>query len=170
MGAVRIKVFDLCSWSRLFYDFDLVFVRERDYLSFCFEMYLVSGSPKHNVCVCASLCVRIPKHNMHVCVCVCVRVFACLLVCVCMIACVCVCVCLCVFASVRISDNNQSSQSPGFRERVMSPRDVKWGVLTKRAQCKSSFYVSKSFRDRLFVLNNSMLRYFSAKHKVSLCS
>ena len=29
-----------------------MFVRERDYLSFCFEMYLVSGSPKHNVCVC----------------------------------------------------------------------------------------------------------------------
>ena len=73
-----------------------MFVRERDYLSFCFEMYLVSGSPKHNVCVCASLCVRIPKHNMHVCVCVCVRVFACLLVCVCMIACVCVCVFVCV--------------------------------------------------------------------------
>ena len=157
-----------------------MFVRERDYLSFCFEMYLVSGSPKHNVCVCVRVrvcvcvcvyvhvhvCVCVYKNTtcMFVCVCECVCACMCLLVCVCMIACV------CVFASVCISDNNRSSQSPSFRERVMSPRDVKWGVLTKRAQCKSSFYVSKSFRDRLFVLNNSMLRYFSAKHKVSLYS
>ncbi|KAK7096650.1 hypothetical protein V1264_003731 [Littorina saxatilis] len=61
--------------------------------------------------------------------------------------------------------DNKTSRSVSAGDRVMSPRDVKVGILTKRAQCKSSFYVSKSFRDRLFVLNNATLRYFKGKPK-----
>ena len=108
--------------------------------------------------VCLSVSVSV---SVRMCVCACMCVCVCLYVCVCVHAYVCVCVC--------VSDHNRSSQSPSSKEQVLSPREVKSGVLTKRAQCKSSFYVSKSFRDRLFVLNNATLRYFSAKNKVCLC-
>nr|KAG5698865.1 hypothetical protein BaRGS_019717 [Batillaria attramentaria] len=57
-----------------------------------------------------------------------------------------------------------STQGVGAN-RAMSPADIRVGKLTKRAQNKSSFYVSKSYKERVFVLNTDCLRYFSGSLK-----
>jgi hypothetical protein len=91
--------------------------------------------------------------------------FVCLSFCVIFPSICCTYICLCRLQLVfPVTDSDLSGLNSAGR--LMSSDEVKVGMLTKRAQCKSSFYISRSFRDRLFVLNKTGLQYYGGSNKV----